>query len=112
MLLRNGCQRVPEGQPDRSLARSAWDSATPEGRPGGYGMILRWGQGAEGAGSPRRRAPLSQPCDNGIGFALKDFRDRERARRRERERFRWPVRNIDTIEASDRLVAEVKTEIG
>jgi len=35
MLLRN----VPEGQYDRSLARSAWDSASPKSRPVGYGMI-------------------------------------------------------------------------
>jgi hypothetical protein len=35
MLLRS----VPEGQHDRSLARSAWDSATLKGRPVGYGMI-------------------------------------------------------------------------
>jgi len=31
---------VPEGPSDRSLARSAWDIATPKGRPVGYGMIL------------------------------------------------------------------------
>ena len=30
---------VPEGQADRSLARSAWDNATPKSRPGGYGVI-------------------------------------------------------------------------
>jgi hypothetical protein len=30
---------VPEGQCDRSLARSAWDSANPKSRPVGYGMI-------------------------------------------------------------------------
>jgi hypothetical protein len=30
---------VPEGQADRSLARSAWDKATPKSRPGGYGVI-------------------------------------------------------------------------
>ena len=31
---------VPEGQHDRSLARSAWDSATPQkSRPAGYGVI-------------------------------------------------------------------------
>jgi hypothetical protein len=30
---------VPEGQADRSLARSAWKSATPKSRPVGYGMI-------------------------------------------------------------------------
>ena len=30
---------VPEGQHDRSLARSAWASAPRENRPGGYGMI-------------------------------------------------------------------------
>ncbi len=30
---------VPEGQPDRSLARSAWDSTPRKNRPGGYGMI-------------------------------------------------------------------------
>ena len=34
-LLRN----VPEGQYDRSLARSAWGNATPKSRPEGYGMI-------------------------------------------------------------------------
>ena len=34
-LLRN----VPEGRCDRSLARSAWDSATPKSRPVGYGVI-------------------------------------------------------------------------
>jgi hypothetical protein len=30
---------VPEGHADRSLARSAWDSATPTSRPVGYGVI-------------------------------------------------------------------------
>src|SRR5208337_2103105 len=34
-LLRN----VPEGRCDHSLARSAWDSATPKSRPVGYGVI-------------------------------------------------------------------------
>ena len=29
---------VPEGQADRSQARSAWESATPKERPVGYGM--------------------------------------------------------------------------
>jgi hypothetical protein len=31
---------VLEGQCDRSLARSAWDSATHGSRPVGYGLIL------------------------------------------------------------------------
>jgi hypothetical protein len=31
---------VAEGQRDRSLARSAWDSAAPKSRPLGYGLIL------------------------------------------------------------------------
>jgi hypothetical protein len=30
---------VPEGQSDRSLARSAWDRATQKSRPVGYGLI-------------------------------------------------------------------------
>jgi hypothetical protein len=30
---------VPEGRCDRSLARSAWDSANPKSRPVGYGTI-------------------------------------------------------------------------
>jgi hypothetical protein len=30
---------VPEGRADRSLARSAWDNATPKCRPVGYGVI-------------------------------------------------------------------------
>jgi hypothetical protein len=30
---------VPEGRCDRSQARSAWDSASPKGRPVGYGVI-------------------------------------------------------------------------
>jgi len=30
---------VPEGQADRSQARSAWDNATPKSRPVGYGVI-------------------------------------------------------------------------
>jgi hypothetical protein len=30
---------VPEGQHDRSLAQSAWDSATPKDPSRGYGMI-------------------------------------------------------------------------
>jgi hypothetical protein len=30
---------VPEGQTDRSLARSAWENATPKSRPVGYGVI-------------------------------------------------------------------------
>ena len=30
---------VPEGQADRSLARSAWESATPGDRSVGYGVI-------------------------------------------------------------------------
>jgi hypothetical protein len=30
---------IPEGQADRSQARSAWDSANPKSRPVGYGMI-------------------------------------------------------------------------
>jgi hypothetical protein len=37
---RRGNYFVPEGLHDRSLARSAWDSATPKSRPVGYGMIL------------------------------------------------------------------------
>ncbi len=32
---------VPEGQADRSLARSAWEAPTRENRPVGYGMIGR-----------------------------------------------------------------------
>jgi hypothetical protein len=32
-------ERVPEGRCDRSLARSAWDSATQKSRPVGYGLI-------------------------------------------------------------------------
>jgi len=32
-------KNVPEGRYDRSLARSAWDSATPKSRPVGYGVI-------------------------------------------------------------------------
>src|SRR5271166_113927 len=39
-LLRN----VPEGRCDRSLARSAWDSATPKSRPVGYGVIRAGGR--------------------------------------------------------------------
>jgi hypothetical protein len=31
---------VPEGQPDRSLARSAWDHAPRKDRPVGYGVIV------------------------------------------------------------------------
>ena len=31
--------KVPEGRRDRSLARSAWDTATQKIRPVGYGMI-------------------------------------------------------------------------
>jgi hypothetical protein len=30
---------VPEGQADRSLARRAWDNATPKRRPVGYSVI-------------------------------------------------------------------------
>ena len=30
---------VPEGRCDRSLARSAWDSATQKSRPVGHGLI-------------------------------------------------------------------------
>ena len=30
---------VPEGQADRSLARSAWDNASLKSRPVGYGVI-------------------------------------------------------------------------
>jgi hypothetical protein len=36
---------VLEGQADRSLARSAWVSATPKSRPVGHGLIrtgVRW----------------------------------------------------------------------
>src|SRR5580693_7771484 len=32
---------VPEGQHDRSQARSAWESVPPKNRPVGYGMIGR-----------------------------------------------------------------------
>ena len=32
-------RNVPEGRCDRSLARSAWDGAIQNSRPGGYGMI-------------------------------------------------------------------------
>ena len=32
-------QNVPEGLPDRSLARSAWDNAPQTRRPVGYGVI-------------------------------------------------------------------------
>src|SRR5580704_9122480 len=33
------CENVPEGRCDRSLARSAWKSATLKSRPVGYGVI-------------------------------------------------------------------------
>jgi|ERR1700734_2596835 hypothetical protein len=33
---------VPEGQHDRSQARSAWESVPPKNRPVGYGMIGRF----------------------------------------------------------------------
>ncbi len=33
-------RQPPEGQCDRSLARSAWDIATQRSRPVGYGLIL------------------------------------------------------------------------
>src|ERR1700736_3557163 len=36
-----GMYFVPEGQHDRSQARSAWDSAPQKSRPVGYGMIRR-----------------------------------------------------------------------
>ncbi len=32
-------RQPPEGHCDRSLARSAWNSATPRNRPVGYGLI-------------------------------------------------------------------------
>jgi hypothetical protein len=32
---------VPEGRPDRSLGRSAWNSPTQKNRPVGHGMIGR-----------------------------------------------------------------------
>jgi hypothetical protein len=36
---------VPEGQSDRSLARSAWESVIQESRPVGYGLIrIRTGE--------------------------------------------------------------------
>ncbi len=38
--IRETRQSGPEGQCDRSLARSAWDIATPRNRPVGYGLIL------------------------------------------------------------------------
>jgi hypothetical protein len=34
---------VPEGQPDRSLARSAWTAPPQENRPVGYGLIRLFG---------------------------------------------------------------------
>jgi hypothetical protein len=34
-----GERLFPEGRCDRSLARSAWESAHRKNRPGGYGMI-------------------------------------------------------------------------
>jgi hypothetical protein len=37
-LLRRPCRCVPEGQCDRSLARSAWESVPRKNRPVGYGM--------------------------------------------------------------------------
>ena len=36
---RRGMYFVPEGQHDRSQARSAWNSASQKIRPVGYGMI-------------------------------------------------------------------------
>ncbi len=33
-------RQPPEGQYDRSLARSAWDIGIPRNRPVGYGLIL------------------------------------------------------------------------
>ncbi len=36
-------RQTPEGQCDRSLARSAWDIANPWNRPVGYGLILARG---------------------------------------------------------------------
>jgi hypothetical protein len=38
-VLRGATASVPEGRCDRSLARSAWDSATQKSRPVGYGLI-------------------------------------------------------------------------
>ena len=47
---------VPEGQHDRSLARSAWESVHRENRPVGYGMI---GHSYPRTGISRRRCA---PC--------------------------------------------------
>ena len=58
---------VPEGQHDRSLARSAWDCTTPKSRPVGYGMIradvaardskLEGGNFESGIGKQKRNDP-------------------------------------------------------
>ena len=64
---------VPEGRCDRSLARSAWDSAIPKSRPVGYGLIRAgdaMGRPVEAARAPARApdtAPREKsPCQNGI----------------------------------------------
>jgi hypothetical protein len=52
---------VPEGQHDRSQARSAWDSAPQKNRPVGYGMI---GRASDPTGISRRnvrRVSLGRP---------------------------------------------------
>jgi hypothetical protein len=45
---------VPEGQCDRSLARSAWESSPQKSRPVGYGLILAGVRTSIGWHHPRR----------------------------------------------------------
>jgi hypothetical protein len=54
------CRRVPEGQHDRSLARSAWESVPRKNRPGGYGMI-RYGARLIPEVSPARMCTVFLP---------------------------------------------------
>ena len=74
-----GCRQitppVPEGQPDRSLARSDWDSTPRKNRPVGYGMI----GAAEGISCRNvRRVSLGRPNTLFERFEISSFRSSNR----------------------------------
>jgi hypothetical protein len=79
---------VPEGQHDRSLARSAWESVLRENRPVGYGMIGRI-YPRHFKGIPRRKRTPSCRIRNSITPIIVSVLTPERIRPYPTERLFW-----------------------
>jgi hypothetical protein len=63
---------VPEGQADRSLARSAWVNATPKSRPGGYGVIGAGVRADSMTGGTKFQRPRLKTFTLSVGLAAPD----------------------------------------